>query len=619
MCIFLFSGRFRPTVRPVGLDPDRRWFLPSADVNRCWTRIILLWLGSLFLAAAPAGVRAAEVQAAGDPALQELTAQLGSADPAQRDAAAQRLAAMGESARDAVMQAMGSSDPEIRARASKLLLALPWSRPTDPPAVRKMLEGYGQRNIAARQAVVVRLGAVPEGVGLEPLLRILRLEPSAAVRWTAVTTLSNNRSSTIHRRLIQEPEDPHNAPLLVVKAWAVLPQDQSEGLRLFQAALAADLAEPSQDQGNLSQVLSFLEMRARRQKDFDELARLLRRQAARGTDDGKAIFRLFALHAEHGPLEGYAADREAFAERISVPLWRYVQATLLRRRGRPAVGQLLELSAIGDESQGVADHYATGEKLLDAGWDRLAARELALVIQLADQGELPYATNAHFQLALIDQRRDDDAAVAEHLRQGVALAGRMGAAVAVGDDDGGVLAADEASRNLWARIHFHEFLAAKKRGEPAEANRQLNKVLELKPSSMELVLELVPAVRQAGRVEEARDVFERAYAEAKKRLDARPEEPELMNNLAWLCARCDERLEEARALSERSVELAPENPAYLDTLAEIYFRLGHGPRAAELEQRALELQPGDEFMIMQLERFRNFPASSTQPAPMPPR
>jgi tetratricopeptide (TPR) repeat protein len=77
-----------------------------------------------------------------------------------------------------------------------------------------------------------------------------------------------------------------------------------------------------------------------------------------------------------------------------------------------------------------------------------------------------------------------------------------------------------------------------------------------------------------------------------------------VNNLAWLCARCDERLDEALELSSRAIEEMPQNFAYLDTAAEANFRKGNPAKAVELEEFALTFRPKDTFMIEQLERFR---------------
>jgi predicted Zn-dependent protease len=77
-----------------------------------------------------------------------------------------------------------------------------------------------------------------------------------------------------------------------------------------------------------------------------------------------------------------------------------------------------------------------------------------------------------------------------------------------------------------------------------------------------------------------------------------------MNNLAWLCARCDQKLDEALDLSKQAVAAQPDNAAYIDTLAEVHFRRGDAAEAARLESQALRFKPDDEFMQRQYLRFK---------------
>jgi tetratricopeptide (TPR) repeat protein len=93
-----------------------------------------------------------------------------------------------------------------------------------------------------------------------------------------------------------------------------------------------------------------------------------------------------------------------------------------------------------------------------------------------------------------------------------------------------------------------------------------------------------------------------------KSLALRPDQPQVLNNLAWLLATCaDERLRDpprALALAQRAAEL--EQSAFiLDTLAESYFVNGRYAEAVEAAKRALALAKGDRSHYeAQLQRFR---------------
>jgi len=79
-------------------------------------------------------------------------------------------------------------------------------------------------------------------------------------------------------------------------------------------------------------------------------------------------------------------------------------------------------------------------------------------------------------------------------------------------------------------------------------------------------------------------------------LALRPDQPQVLNNLAWLLATCeDERLRDpprALDLARRAAQLE-ESAFVLDTLAECYFVNGDYAQALEAGKRALALAKGD--------------------------
>jgi uncharacterized Ntn-hydrolase superfamily protein len=79
----------------------------------------------------------------------------------------------------------------------------------------------------------------------------------------------------------------------------------------------------------------------------------------------------------------------------------------------------------------------------------------------------------------------------------------------------------------------------------------------------------------------------------------------MLNSLAWFSATNDLYLPQALEAARRAVELEPEDSNILDTLAEIYFRMGQADKAIEVETRALELSPEDTYLREQIERFKS--------------
>ncbi|MDM8549605.1 M48 family metalloprotease [Desulfobacterales bacterium HSG2] len=103
--------------------------------------------------------------------------------------------------------------------------------------------------------------------------------------------------------------------------------------------------------------------------------------------------------------------------------------------------------------------------------------------------------------------------------------------------------------------------------------------------------------------------YERTIAAYEKSLKLKPDNPQVLNNLAWLYATCkDERLRDLK----KSLTLAQKaaasdgSPHILDTLAESYYLNGQFESAVSVGRRALELSQKNRFYYKkQLEKFMN--------------
>lgn len=84
-----------------------------------------------------------------------------------------------------------------------------------------------------------------------------------------------------------------------------------------------------------------------------------------------------------------------------------------------------------------------------------------------------------------------------------------------------------------------------------------------------------------------------AEADLEQALQLSPEQPEVMNFLAYMWADRGERLPEAVAMLQRAVALRPASAAIIDSLGWVYYRLGEYDKALEQMERAVELMPAD--------------------------
>lgn len=142
-------------------------------------------------------------------------------------------------------------------------------------------------------------------------------------------------------------------------------------------------------------------------------------------------------------------------------------------------------------------------------------------------------------------------------------------------------------------------------GELDEAVRQMRLSRAALPGEVQLAIDLVPALQSAGRRREADELFDGVYALNRRVCEDFPRAAGFHNDLARLAAGCARRPDEALKHAQAAVAMAPDSPAYLDTLAEVHFRRGGREKAIELATRCIELDPGQEHFRRQLERFKS--------------
>lgn len=91
------------------------------------------------------------------------------------------------------------------------------------------------------------------------------------------------------------------------------------------------------------------------------------------------------------------------------------------------------------------------------------------------------------------------------------------------------------------------------------------------------------------------------YSEAAK---VNPENPRVLNAFAWFSAENEMKLENALEAAKKAVEISENSPQIIDTLAEVYFRMGKNKEAIETIQVAINADPEESYYKEQLEKFQ---------------
>ena len=96
----------------------------------------------------------------------------------------------------------------------------------------------------------------------------------------------------------------------------------------------------------------------------------------------------------------------------------------------------------------------------------------------------------------------------------------------------------------------------------------------------------------------------RLTEELNAQLRLKPDDPALLNNIAWILATNEIDYERALELAKRAVKLAPDQLPYLDTMAECHFRLKHYSEAVAIEADLVTKDPTNDEYWKQLQRFK---------------
>ncbi len=189
------------------------------------------------------------------------------------------------------------------------------------------------------------------------------------------------------------------------------------------------------------------------------------------------------------------------------------------------------------------------------------------------------------------------------------------------------LASNGLTRGEDCRLYFVRALA-KKKTDVKGALEDLGHALRIHPEYPDALIELGSLLASEGKHLEAMDAYcrilstrksdSRALSEilllvqalkessdestAAKALELgiehHPQEPGLLNELAWLYATASDneirKVGRAEVLSRKAVALSPHSPQYLDTLAEILFGMGKKKEAADTIDQAIQWTPKDD-------------------------
>ncbi len=167
------------------------------------------------------------------------------------------------------------------------------------------------------------------------------------------------------------------------------------------------------------------------------------------------------------------------------------------------------------------------------------------------------------------------------------------------------------SVTMYLRITFaiHSELAQhwlqKKNFDRAMADTRI--ALKSLPQNTDFAIDMVRALTEQGRKKDADEVYQAGTQVWLNQLQEYPKSATAYNNMAWLSAGCHRDLQNALKNVTKALELSPNMPAYMDTMAEVQFHLGNRKEAVAYAKKALAAKPKYQFFKDRVKRFETEP------------
>jgi tetratricopeptide (TPR) repeat protein len=512
------------------------------------------WLGMAAVGLAAEPSAPAEKPAASAPAekrIDQLIAELGNKDFNVRQRAQDELAKRGFQAFDALNAASNHPDFEIASRARYLLRLIrsQWTTDKDSPRARKLLEGYELLPAEERAVRITRLVFLPDGGGIAVVCRLICFEKSGL--------LANHAALEILRH---EPLDR--------AGWTRLTKTLRENL-------AGSQRRPAQ------WLLTYIVLRdtpgtavetwSKLVKEEEETLRAHPEQTARGA----AIMLTYLLAEARARLgDQAAADRTVEHARrlggggdqfqLNV---RLQTASALRRRGLIpwAEAEYRRAAEFGSVVYKVAALVYLSEMLHDQGRSLQAAEARNEASKTLRQ--MPSPAREQSREALVESRLDP---------------------------------ADVTARmNYFYACHWEQ------QGDRTKQRQYLEEAIKSNPFEVDTLIALgrLPNLSEADQ-KKIRQRIDKAAEMLRRDIDEEPDEANAYNQAAWLIGNTRGNLDEALRFGKKAVELDPDNGAYLDTLAHVYFAKGDLDNAVRYQSRAAEVEPHSGQIVSELKAFR---------------
>lgn len=479
--------------------------------------------------------------------IQQLIAQLGSDDYAVRQRAQEELVKFGFDAYEELSEAANHPDLEVASRARYLLrlIRVQWTAENDPPAVKKILQDYGMHSPEIRLRKIAMLARLLKGAGLPALCRLVQFEKYPVLaKFTAIEIMR------------KDPPDParRTAYHTVLRTLLEKSRQPAAVWLTTYVRLRKNPEAVLPEWTKLIEAEEALQRRAPEQSSPEFLAALLYQQAEIELERGKA---------------------EAAEE------------TARRARERATSSRRNRLGA----------HLPTAYALRERGLFRWAEAEYRYVIAGGMSGAWAKAQIGLSEM-FHDQGRHLAAAEARQELVEALEKNRLR-----GED---VEELQMGAPEIRARMNYLYACHWQEQGDRAKQRKYLDDAIQADPTEVDTLIACYRLPDQPPQYRrKIADLIERAASAMLTEIEDEPDSPNGFNQYAWLVGNTEGDLDKALHFAEKALELNPDNGAYCDTLARVYYTRGDLENAVKYQTMAHEAEPHSGLISKQLKLFQD--------------
>jgi tetratricopeptide (TPR) repeat protein len=563
----------------------------------------------------------------------ELIEQLGADDFFAREQAQLQLAKMGLAVFESLVEAENHPDPEVAARVRYLvrLIRVEWVHKGDSPDVQRLLDGYERLDANNRMMRMEQLAALPDDTGLEALCRLARFEKSpllskraailvltppsdAAPRQASIDprqrhkkildTLQNSNRPACQwlKSVVVEGEDPQRA----VNLWDTLIKDEISVMEEFPAKSSA---------GTITSLIRYQISLQRRLGQDEQAVAAMQRLLDYELGEPESLTELIRWLSD---AKGWAAiDKLAqrFEARVAEnPLLAYTMAEARTKQGQQESAEEWVHRALELHADDPKEHLEVAQILRDRGMQDWAEREFRKTTEIgpAYRSEVIVAQFLLGELLYDQQRFSDAAKIFDAALTGLDSAEKE----AIGFPASVKRMMEQQRARFEARKEFYLACAAEQESDYEKQAKHLDAALEADATDIDVLIAMFHSkLDDADRKEQVVKRIRSLGDQFRGEIQRNPNNPTYYNQLAWLVSNTEGDFREAVRLSQRSLELRPNESGYLDTLGRCLFANGQYAEAVKYQRQAVQGDPHSGQMQRQLELFEKTLAEAKQESP----